>query len=325
MGACIALYLLNIKDLNPNAEKTADALMSQIYEQARKSHDISFDSGLTGIGYCINLLKIHNCVEGDIDDILYDIDAIAYRELTHFKFQVNRTYTIGLVGIGLYYASRLKNTFQPSQAIQHRLNEAALRIVIDKLYDTVPSIMGNISKDLYICALWDYPIIFCLMAKTFDVGIYREKIGAMVRAWCLYIQGSLPCYNINKLAFALALTYLNKRVCNQNLSKQINLLLAATDFDEIPNEVEYYVTNINEGWLYVLLLLEKAKNDLSKSHPQYSSIEKCKKRIVEECQLMNIHILKEENTDITFIGGMSGIAVIYSIFPELFEGIESLF
>ena len=325
MGLCLALYLLNKKYCIPQAENAADNLMSQICEQAKKIWNINFDSGLPGIGYGINMLSKYNCIEGDIDDILHDIDAILYRELTTYKFQVNNTYTTGLIGMGLYLVSRLNNPAHQSASVQHRLIEAALRIVIDKLYDTAPSVLGNISKDLYICALWDSPLIFCFMAKAFDVGVYQEKIKAMVRSWCLYIQGSLPYYNINKLALVFSLTYLNKRVCNQNISRHIDLLLTATDFDEIPNEVEYHVTNINEGWMYVLLLLEKAKGCMPKSHPKYSSIEKCRKRIVEECQAMNIHILKEENINVTFIGGLSGIAVMYSLFPEVFKEMRDLF
>ena len=322
MGTCLALYLLNKKCPTLEAEAFADTTMSQILDLTAKMSCIDFDEGLSGIGFGINMLSEVNCIEGDIDDILHDIDAILYRNLTTYKFQFSKDYTIGLVGIGLYFASRLKNPFHHRGTVQHRLDEAALRIVIDKLSDTVPPVLGNISKDLYIGAMWDFPLIFHLMAKAFETGVYQDKIRATVRTWSLYILGALPYYNTNKLYLMLALAHLNQRVCNQDITRHLELLSSSVDYNKILNEIEYQFTCAFEGWLFVLFLLAKAKNYIKTGDPKNSQIEMCRKKIVEGLKSEEVRLGKKRKTDLTLINGLSGIAILYVFCPEAFEGIS---
>ena len=321
-GICLALYLLNKKCPASNAEDFADTAMSQILDLAAKMNRIDFDDGLSGIGYGINMLSKFNCIEGDIDDILYDIDAILYRNLTNYRFQFSKEYTTGMVGIGLYFASRLKNPFHHRGTVQHRLDEAALRIVIDKLSDTVPLILGNISKDLYIGAMWDFPLIFHLMAKAFETGIYQDKIKATVRTWSLYILGTLPYYNTNKLYLMLALAHLNQRVCNQDIARHLDLLSSSVDYNKILNEIDYQVTSAFEGWLFVLFLLAKAKSCFGIKNPKYTKIETCRKIIVEEIKSKGWRMRKKPPINLTLINGLSGIALLYLFCPEAYEGIS---
>lgn len=85
MGICLALYLSRMaKDmpLSAETETHADKLLEHIISEARNAINPAFDNGLSGIGWAINFLHAHKCIEGDIDDILYNIDASIYKELT---------------------------------------------------------------------------------------------------------------------------------------------------------------------------------------------------------------------------------------------------
>lgn len=322
MGPCMALYLLSKKYGIPQAEVEADKLLAQIISKVKSLNNITLGHGLSGIGWAINKLSIEECIDGDIDDILYDIDAIIYRSITGEGIVTKNLSPSNLKELGIYLVSRIENPRHKSDTIQHRLIEAAIRLTIERMYEAIPPVIDDISKDVYIHSLWDFPAIAVFLAKAFDNNIYRDKIISMIRCWSLNIQGALPYYNTNKLCLALSLHFLNRRVCNPEISKHVELLIFSTDFEEITNEIEYKRTNIFDGWIFTLFLLHKAMNLIDIKHYKRKDLESCRNTILKKYMRDGVKMIVENRIDMSFINGLSGIAIMYAFYPEIFFGVD---
>ena len=75
MGNCLALYLLNKQIHCIEAERIAENMLERVSNEIYKIQSNTLDKGLSGIGWAINELLKTNCVEGDVDDILYEVPS----------------------------------------------------------------------------------------------------------------------------------------------------------------------------------------------------------------------------------------------------------
>ncbi|MBQ7180908.1 MAG: hypothetical protein IJR87_06400 [Bacteroidaceae bacterium] len=98
MGICLALHLMNRTYNIPQAEAEADKLLKHIYENLKHLQNTGFKNGLSGIGWALCILKGQSCIEGNIDEILLNIDAVIYKSLTDIKYNVDINLLDGLIG-----------------------------------------------------------------------------------------------------------------------------------------------------------------------------------------------------------------------------------
>lgn len=88
----------------------SEILLNEIFEEIYQMIDISFESGLCGIGWGIEYLLENNYIEGDSDEILSDID------LRLMECNIRRVNDLslaqGILGIGCYIEKRLNSSFR---------------------------------------------------------------------------------------------------------------------------------------------------------------------------------------------------------------------
>ena len=139
MGNCLALYLLNKQIHCIEAERIAENMLERVSNEIYKIQSNTLDKGLSGIGWAINELLKTNCVEGDVDDILYEVDSIIYKFITDPLNQINIGNTAnGLIGYLIYTVSRLENPNHMKSTFLHRLDAAMFRNVIDRIDSKCP-------------------------------------------------------------------------------------------------------------------------------------------------------------------------------------------
>ena len=316
MGVCLALYLLGSKTGNSCASKRAEEILDYILSNLHNIGDTSFDKGLSGIGWAVNLLHMQKILDGSIDDILYNIDAAVYRQITKTGKQLSISLTKGLNGYMAYLISRISNPKHDTGSTQHRLLTHAITECINRLCEIVPTAFMDAPKDMHITSLWDLPLTFLLMGKALSQEIYKSKIIAEFQNWSVCFQGYLPYYNTNKLYLAFALQRINAPMHNKQVEKQIKVLLSATDLNSVLNETDYRMTCINEGWFFTSSLLEQNRLQIGCQHPICDRLKQTKEVIHNRAmpKLMQRLRNSESHENISFINGLSGIAVSESIF-----------
>jgi len=126
MGLCLVLYLLNKDVANHETEEIADALLEKVTESIATMNDTSFCNGLAGIGWAICLMHRKECIQGDINDILYNIDAAVYKSLCNPNISFGTDLANGLIGYMVYILFRLEGSGHNGQEVQALVNEATL-------------------------------------------------------------------------------------------------------------------------------------------------------------------------------------------------------
>lgn len=320
IGVCVALYAISKEAQDMELEKQADALLTECLSKVPYVKDMSIDQGLTGIGLAVMFLIANNYAEGDIDDVLEDIDAYIYKNLKNDSIKYGISCTSGLVGFLMYLVERLSLS-QNRNTIPYQLNTALLRLVVDKLEEQMPKQLDSCTKDVYTSAINNFPILFIYLKKALDLGLYNSKILVCIRLWSSYIVTHMPYYDINKLYMAVALAYMNDTVRNQLIKKYIRQLISAIDVDSLCKETSADIMNINEGLFFVEILLLAAERLFPKTDFQ----ERCHRMRIEIQQshtkrykeYLNCKTLKD--MDLSLINGFIGVECINAVYPYVFN------
>lgn len=320
-GICLALYAIAKKNGSHVPEQAADSLLDEIVGGLPRVKSTSFDKGLSGIGWTVDRLHRWGCVSGDIDSILFYVDAAVYRAVTNKNYSLGISLADGLLGYMAYLTARLSNPGHNTDGYRHRLLTAALRVAIDKTQDIMPSIFPSVPKDFLITAMDDFPLLFVMMRRSIELGVYSHKIASMVRNWEMYIRGYIPYYNVNKLSLAASLAYLHKALPLDFIGRQANDLLYLADIDNIHEEIDERIENINEGWYYCALVLYEAARQTGQGSPWYADMEKARTGIVSRHLQESVGKIRNDDSDedISLVNGLSGVALLLSLAPEAFQ------
>lgn len=100
MGVVIFFYHYSRYTNNPIYEEFAGELLDEIYEEIHLDMSIGLESGLSGIGWGVNYLFQNNFVNGDLDNVLKDIN----QKIAEYNFEYITDYSLrtGLKGILCY-------------------------------------------------------------------------------------------------------------------------------------------------------------------------------------------------------------------------------
>ncbi len=108
MGAAIFLYKLSRFLNNHYYSDFADELLDDILRNISLSLPIDIRSGFCGLGYGIVYLYLHRFIDGDLDDILKDIDLrICERNL---NLTLDHSIETGRKGVLYYLSYRIGNS-----------------------------------------------------------------------------------------------------------------------------------------------------------------------------------------------------------------------
>lgn len=317
MGICFSLYMANKRNPSEEMEKYADELLDKVIEKLKIVFDPSFEHGLAGVGFGINYLHKQGCVDGDIDDILFHIDASIYKFLNDQESQIS-PHLNGLIGYLMYAVERLNNPFHQKDNFLNELVKNMFRGIIDKLYLYLPKELKKLNEDMFPTLLWDLPILFYYFGEALKTNVYNVKIYNMFRSLELYICSIIPYFNLNKILVANSLSFLNKRLGNERIKSHIGLLYHTVDYSHIVDEIDRGMNCVYAGWCNALINLNTASSFID-DEKILSEISNQKGRIweyAEQC-LENIQNNDKEKQKIDLVDGLSGLSLCFSLMPNL--------
>ena len=322
MGVCLALFVLNREKKDPVVEDFADNLIDRIYARAAKEKKAFFDTGFAGIGWGINYLMEDHYYEGDVDEVLKDIDAAVFKEINTVS-GIPANVSNGLLGYLIYSVARLGNPEHVRNTVLHEIDKDFLRGLIIRIDKISPTIFSSIYKDEYFTLLWHVPLLLVLLRRTLDLDVFNDKIINMVKTWLFYLETNQPYLHINKLYLAVSLAYLNEYLCFPEIKRRIEVLMFSVDLSKIEDELDIRIMNINDGWFGAVAILKKAEDLLDMGIPQYELLRETRINILEKYGALFDDYINETNRekplDISFVHGLSGIGFLRFLWPEAFS------
>lgn len=194
-------------------------------EVLRKENDLSFETGLLGLGWIIAYLIREEYLDLDGDDILYDIDDNLYKlcikEVAVKHFDVNR-----LIHFVSYYQERIQ--YKSSAVFYRRFtHDECMKLLIEKLNSFLTNLqdndfLDNISPIVNVIWKFSYLKVISINNKLVDDKII-ETIGRLVE--CLEQKEEVNCFQQEIAKLGLMLQQLDSPVLQENRKKILRLLV----------------------------------------------------------------------------------------------------
>lgn len=320
-GILLFLYLLSRNTTNPKIEAIADSYLEKVFKNLEASSIVDFENGLTGIGWVVEYLVQNGFAEGNTDEILEEIDTKVYSTLISNSLN-SYELTNGLSGYLLYLNSRLKNGKNGSMA--YRINKELLILTINKIDEIAPKLFPDLVKELHFDLFWRFPVIIFALIEASKLNIYNRKIELIFKQWIVYFETYIPSLHINRLYLALAYNRINAHFPHKILEKQTQVLLFASNFDELETEYDSNHHGIRYGWPGALWVLYRLSEVIPEDYPNYELIKLNINNLRKNIKIVNKHYSKEQSIKTSLhnwgiSGGIAGLGLLELKCPGLFR------
>lgn len=267
MGLCLYFYYLSRWKGKEEYKQIAEKLLDDIVNNLSDTMDITVESGLAGMSIGISHLIKEKFIEGDINDILEDVDSIIFKKLAFLVYKDAKKRILKAELIHLLYYLHLRYTEQSSVEDKYFFQELMIKTIEMFKED----LQDEFFSEPFSFSLRDFHLPFFLhtISKIYELNIYRGRIAKIMEEYINRIVSLYPVSQANRLYFLWGL--ISIKPCFPDYEKEIDshirLLREGVDIDYIVNtELRNQDVYIARGLSSVYLLLFY----LQMKHPTYS-------------------------------------------------------
>lgn len=268
MGLCIYYYYLSRWEENEEFKHLAEYLLDDVVGQLSDTLDVTVESGLAGIAIGISHLVKEKFIEGDINEILEDMDSVIFKKLAFLIYKDTRKHIPKVDLIHLLYYLYVRYTEQTSSDTQYVFQE----LIIKTIEMFKEDLSADFFSEYFSFSLRDFhlPFFLYIMSKIYDLNIYNDRIGKILEEYMNQILSMFPLSHANRLYLLWGLACIKPYLpgyYKNGIDSHIQFLKDNIDIDYIVNtefgNQEIYVTN-GLSSVYILLFY------LQKKNPSYS-------------------------------------------------------
>ena len=254
MGICLYFFLLSNNSKNENYKLWAEKLLDEIYEQFdQKLYEKSI-SDLIQIGIGIDFLIKQKYVDGNINQILMNIDNTLFKWMTSTKNPQKLTFeTFGIFYIFYYLSIRLERLKPQSDSI-FLMEELTIKAFND-VYVSLNSAFYD-EPLLFNLSSYKLPSFLYLLSKIHLLGFYNYRINEVIKEIAGVIQSRIPALHANRLYLLWGLIHLKQATGFAYWNEQINLIFQNISIQKIvEQEFKNRQVFIKDGVAGIYLLL----------------------------------------------------------------------
>lgn len=324
MGQAIFFYLLAKEISSEENVERAEKLLDEIFQATTPI--INFKDGIAGIGWGIEYLIRNDFCEGEVDEIVEDIDSKIFKFLNEER-KIPFGLQDGLTGYLQYLIMRLKDRTDDQNDIV-KINRELLKRIIHKIDQTAPEKFINLTRDVRFNLLEDVYIMLLSCISVLKLNIYNDKILNMFKQWETYLLSYLPGIHFNRLYLAAVLFQMNQFLESSTMARHIKTLLFSVDIDQLRSEIDARaVNNIGLGYLGQLLLLDKCIAFFDSTYPNYILFSSLRGEVLGLCHdelIASIDDLSknqggEEDTTLRVVDDWLGTGLLLLTAPDLID------
>lgn len=297
MGVCLYFFLSADKSENKQNQHRAEKLLDEIYEQAARNTSVKSIPDLMQVGIGIDFLVKQKYVEGNVNQILGDIDNTLFQRMTSSKNPQSLTCeTPGFLSVLYYLYLRLKR-LNPTGDHRFLMEELTIK-AFNEVYVSLSS------------AFYDEPVLFDLgyklppflyvLSKIHSLGFYNYRINEVIKEIAGLIRSRIPALHANRLYLLWGLTHLKQATAYPFWDEQINLISRNICVQKIiEQELRNKQVFIKDGVAGIYLLLAALEQVGCQIPFEPKALQK---------RIYDSDIWKEnEQPPLNFVGGMSGL------------------
>ena len=260
MGICIYFYHLYRISKNENDKVIADQLMDDILGKISQESSISVEDGLAGIALGIIHLIRADFIEGEVNELLEDIDSQIFNRLAFISGKYIKKEE--LLHLLLYLYIRFK--YQNNNDDKYIYSE----LIIKSLDLFVLNFRKDLFDEYYTFSVYHYhlPMFIYICGKLLSLGFLNERILQLVKMFETLILSRLPVLHSNRLYLLAGMLSIIPYMNNSNWEKHAIFLQKNIDLNHIlKNEMKNKHIFISNGISMIYVLL----NYLNENYPEY--------------------------------------------------------
>lgn len=209
-GISLFLFLLYKKTGNSRYHNEVYGILDIICQNLKTSDVLEIPKGLTGVSLSLMYLVTEGYVDGNISNILKNIDDHIYKtvvcEIDNPKVKDFHKYESSLLDIIVYTAIRLKKTEMDS--VERNIRERFLLLMIDRLYLNHNS---DFYKEPFPGSLhYKIPKFLIAISLASQIEYCRKRVCHVLEECEHRILAQLPYLGYNRLFLYASVKYLEK-------------------------------------------------------------------------------------------------------------------
>lgn len=261
MGISIYFYYLSRIRQNENYKAIAEQLLENTLGKLSPDSSISVEKGLAGVGLGVTHLIEAGFVEGEVNELLEDIDSAIFKRLAFLPG--NSPYKKDELLHLLFYLS-VRLTDQTDDDGRYIFRE----LIIKTLNIFVSGLTGDFFDETFSFSVYHYhlPLFTYICARLLEQDFYNERIYKILEEFELAILSRFPLLHANRLYLLCGMLPLISYMSNPQWKEYVDLLheeiSLPTIFDKEMKNKHIFISN---GLSLMYLLL----NYLDKKYPDY--------------------------------------------------------
>ena len=231
-------------------------LTSEIFEQVANMTVYDIKTGLAGIGIGVDYLVKNEYVEGNINDILEDIDDILFKQICNAEKTSNNDILLQLQLV-YYFTVRLQKQNKNSE------NEYFFREAIVCAVNSISEKIYSLFLEEPISFNMDNTSILSLLVLSHCSELYKDKVSKILKEISFSTLSKIPVLHSNRLYLIYAMDKVNKKIETKGWDEHIRLLARESDVEYIIEKEltdELYFSN---GLSAIYFLLSGLENYFS--------------------------------------------------------------
>ncbi|MCC8198201.1 MAG: hypothetical protein LIP06_06400 [Tannerellaceae bacterium] len=224
MGKCIYFYVLSRLNKQVEFEKIAENLLDEVFEKIDTIHSIDVQDGLAGIGLGMIFLIKKNYIQGNINEVVKEIDNVILKHMSYAKYYDTLSFT-QRTQILFYLCLRLKdqkknreNEFIYQEVIIHTLNTIYEKIDTSLTGDSlIYTIFHPFFQFLYVTS------------EIHTLHFYNDRIERIWQELTPSVLSLFPVSHSNRLYLSTVIEKITGQWKNREWEQHLELLKRETN------------------------------------------------------------------------------------------------
>ena len=264
MGMCIYFYYLSRWEVKEKHKQVAEKLLDEVINNLTNKMDFSVENGLAGIAIGISHLVREKFVEGDINEILEEVDSRIFKVLAFLKQEDSKFSKQVLIHL-LYYLY-VRYIEQKSFGNKYIFQELIIKTV-EIIYHNLPA---DFFHEHFSFSFTNYksPLFLFILSKLYDLNIYNDRLDRILEEFIGPILSVIPILHANRLYLLNGLLSIKPYLLKykNEIISRIHLIKERINIEHIMNvelkNQDIYIKN-GLSFIYILLFFIQIK------HPEY--------------------------------------------------------
>jgi Lanthionine synthetase C-like protein. len=254
MGLCVYLFYLSRYEEKDEYLQVANRLLDEIIADMPNHKEINLEHGLAGIGIGLSYLVKENFVDGDINDVLEEVDSYIFRSLAFVNKEEAIFSKSTLIHLIYYFYIR-------QSELQSPVNKYLFRELIIKLIEMFQHNLQQIffkEQSTFSIENYQSPAFLFVASKIFELNIYNQRTTKIIDVFFGQILSTFPVLHSNRLYLLFGLLCIKPYLPNyeKEINVHIGFLKEKIDIEYIINiEFKNQDIFVNDGLSFVYILL----------------------------------------------------------------------